>query len=258
MTSPWDWDDVSRQYSDAVTIDGRIDVAQALAARLGFTALIYDYSPVPLSLEQEIIPPSFVKVRNVPESFTELWIGQAYACIDPVQVQAIGGALPFVWSLIDGETRGLERVIQPEHAPAVGYLRDAGMTCGITVPMHLPGGDLANLTAIRTNAERGFDADARAHLADLVMVGSLFHDAVYPLLDPQVRTCRHVRLTRREQQCLQWCARGLTAKQIAHELDRSIATVTLHLNNAVRKLGARNRSHAIARAAHYRLLDDLR
>jgi LuxR family transcriptional regulator len=37
-------------------------------------------------------------------------------------------------------------------------------------------------------------------------------------------------------------------------LCRSEPTVVFHLNAAARKLGARNRFQAIARAAHYRLL----
>ena len=66
---------------------------------------------------------------------------------------------------------------------------------------------------------------------------------------------RHVRLSPRERECLKLCAQGLTAKQIAYRLDRSPATVMLHLKSATRKLGARNRVQAVARAAHYRLLD---
>ncbi|TIM80015.1 MAG: LuxR family transcriptional regulator, partial [Mesorhizobium sp.] len=41
----------------------------------------------------------------------------------------------------------------------------------------------------------------------------------------------------------------------AREIGRAVPTATLHLNAATRKLGARNRFHAIALAAHYRLLE---
>ncbi|NMC26232.1 MAG: response regulator transcription factor, partial [Serratia sp.] len=54
---------------------------------------------------------------------------------------------------------------------------------------------------------------------------------------------------------LAWAAQGLTAKEIARKLCRSVATVTLHLNTATRKLGASNRVQAVVRAMHYRLLD---
>ena len=48
---------------------------------------------------------------------------------------------------------------------------------------------------------------------------------------------------------------GRTTKEIAGQLSRSAATVTLHLENAARKLGARNRAQAVARAAHYHVLE---
>jgi LuxR family transcriptional regulator len=64
-----------------------------------------------------------------------------------------------------------------------------------------------------------------------------------------------VKLTAREIECLRLTAQGLTAKQIAHKLGRAVGTVNLHLNLAIKKLGAKNRVQAIARAAHYRLLD---
>ena len=50
-------------------------------------------------------------------------------------------------------------------------------------------------------------------------------------------------------------AEGLTAREIAQHLNRSVATVTLHLNSAMQKLGAKNRVQAVVRAVHYRLLD---
>jgi LuxR family transcriptional regulator len=63
-----------------------------------------------------------------------------------------------------------------------------------------------------------------------------------------------VRLTPRERECIRLCADGLSDKQVAHVLERSISTVVMHLQSAMRKLGARNRAQAIARAAHYGML----
>ncbi|NVL29174.1 response regulator transcription factor, partial [Pseudomonas syringae pv. actinidiae] len=44
-------------------------------------------------------------------------------------------------------------------------------------------------------------------------------------------------------------------REIAGQLNRSVATITLHLNSAMQKLGAKNRVQAVVRAVHYRLLD---
>ena len=44
------------------------------------------------------------------------------------------------------------------------------------------------------------------------------------------------------------CAQGLTRQEIADALGCSIETVKSHLRNTYRKLGARNRAHALALA----------
>ena len=70
-----------------------------------------------------------------------------------------------------------------------------------------------------------------------------------------MRAYPHIRLTKRERECLKWAAEGLTAAEIATQLSRSLAVVTLHLASAMHKLGAKNRVQAVVRATHYRLLE---
>ena len=52
-------------------------------------------------------------------------------------------------------------------------------------------------------------------------------------------------LSARERECLDHAARGLSAKETSRLIERSVPTVVMHLNAAVRKLGARNRLHAV-------------
>ncbi|KAB6715080.1 helix-turn-helix transcriptional regulator, partial [Roseobacter sp. TSBP12] len=59
-------------------------------------------------------------------------------------------------------------------------------------------------------------------------------------------------LSPREAECLSLTANGLSAKQIAYALDRSESMVVKHLQAAGVKLGARNRSHAVAIATRQR------
>jgi len=68
-------------------------------------------------------------------------------------------------------------------------------------------------------------------------------------LDPAAR------LSSREREVLTLIAAGATFAQIAKELTISPATVRTHAQNALRKLGARNRAHAIAIAMHLGLID---
>jgi LuxR family transcriptional regulator len=236
-------------------LENRLDAAQTALVAYGFTSVIYDYTPVPLTHDGELITPSLLKLRNIETNMADLWCQGGYYQIDPVQWVAARSSAPFVWSYARPEDSPLGQVMEPRHAPVVSYLKDTRMTCGVTVPIHLSGGDFATFTGIRIDPEGDFGACVRQHLAAISLIGHIFHSAVYPDFDARIRTCQHVKLTPREIQCLRLTAQGLTAKEIAHRLGRAVGTINLHLNLAIRKLGARNRVQAVARAAHYRLLD---
>lgn len=221
----------------------------------GFNCAIYDYSPVARSHEGFLITPSVLEMVNAPSDMAQLWCDDGYYQLDPVQEAALTVSRPFLWSYRGGPNAVMHRILSAKHSPVLSYVRDTRLTCGITVPIRFNGGDLATFNAIRIDPEPGFEKDAERFLAEIGELGHLFHDTVYPGFDRKARTSRYGRLTARERQCLRLCADGLTTKQVAHEIGRSIPTATLHLTSATHKLGARNRSHAIALAAHYRLLE---
>lgn len=61
-------------------------------------------------------------------------------------------------------------------------------------------------------------------------------------------------LTQRQRQVLGLVAGGLTDKEIGRQLALSPRTVEMHVARAIAALGARNRSDAVSRAHHWRLL----
>jgi LuxR family transcriptional regulator len=244
---------------DAVPgLPARLDVMLRAIEILGFTSLGYDYTPVPATPEGEMIAPSLLEIRNIDADMPDLWLS-GFCKIDPMQELAVTANTPFMWSCNRiGDTahdNALAGVLTERHQPVIHYLTDTRMTIGVTVPMRLAGGGLATFNCVRIDPEPGFEKDARHHLSEIAVAGYVFHNAALASFDPAALPCRHVKLSPRETECLRLCARGLTAKQIAFRLDRSPATVMLHLKSATRKLGARNRVQAVARAAHYRLLD---
>jgi DNA-binding CsgD family transcriptional regulator len=62
-------------------------------------------------------------------------------------------------------------------------------------------------------------------------------------------------LSPREQEVLSLIAIGADRQGIAEELTISVATVRTHVRNLLRKLGARNRAHAITLAMQHGLLE---
>ena len=73
--------------------------------------------------------------------------------------------------------------------------------------------------------------------------------------DEEGRILRAVVLTDRERDTLSWAARGKTAEETADILHVSSKTVVEHLNNARRKLGASNKTHAASIALFMGLID---
>jgi len=61
---------------------------------------------------------------------------------------------------------------------------------------------------------------------------------------------RFARLTAREQEVMLLLAQGDSAKSISQILGLSPRTVDSHASAIIRKLGARNRTHAVALAVH--------
>lgn len=238
-----------------ISVGRAMDLVYPLLKQCGFEVLAYDYSPVPLTREGDLITPSVLNLYRAPEEMESLWSREGYYQIDPVMDASLRTTRPFTWAHGGRHSRVMRDTLAERHGPVVRYLQDVHMTSGITVPIRAEGGALATFTAMRR--EPAARDEAVLELAQVAMgqLGHMFHDAVYPGFDASERRCRHIRLTPRERQCLRMCANGLTTKQIAHELCRSVPTVTLHLNSAIRRLGARNRFQAVAIAAYYRLLE---
>jgi len=55
-------------------------------------------------------------------------------------------------------------------------------------------------------------------------------------------------LSKRERECLLWIADGKTSAETAKILNIAEATVTFHLQNVTKKLGASNRVQAVVKA----------
>lgn len=235
-------------------IDGKLDHAHQAMSHLGLTALIYDYTPVTYTHDGTLITPSYFGMRDVPGDMAALWSSSGFYQIDPVQHLALQSPKPFVWSYRRDDRTVLNRSLSEVHAPVVDYVHDARITCGMTVPIHLLRGDCATVTGIRHDAAADFDREAQEHLADFALLAHAVHAAIEPLFGEAERQSRAVRLTPRERECVRFSGEGLSAKEISLKINRSAPTVTMHLNAAARKLGARNRAQLVARAAHYRLL----
>ena len=131
------------------TLDERVDEAFTAMRGLGFEGLIYDYTPRSSHLAGEVEIPSLLKLRNVADDMADYWCERGYFRIDPVQRLAIRTTVPFFWTYDAGVETRISRFLTDDTKPVCDYLRDHGMMAGVTVPVHMPGGDYATVTGVR-------------------------------------------------------------------------------------------------------------
>lgn len=81
---------------------------------------------------------------------------------------------------------------------------------------------------------------------DFKLLSMMVHTLLLPMLTQVYIEKDGTNLTRRELACLQWAALGKTANETASLIFLSEHTINFHINRAIKKLNASNRSHAVA------------
>ena len=95
---------------------------------------------------------------------------------------------------------------------------------------------------------RQIDAAIRAVAAGLIVRAPVRENGFGAMRESE----GHALLTPRELEVLAALAEGMTNKAIARRLDISLHTVKFHVESLFRKLGARTRTEAVAKAAERR------
>ncbi len=127
-----------------------------------------------------------------------------------------------------------------DRALGARFLLGHGISSGITATVRRPSGACAQVSWLKPLEEPGVARPCSER--GLLAIAQGFFDAldrVRPSAAPDA-------LTPRELECLLWAAYGCSDKEIAQEILCAHDTVRFHIKNVVRKLGASNRTHAVA------------
>ncbi|MDZ5696744.1 LuxR family transcriptional regulator [Chelativorans sp. M5D2P16] len=180
-------------------------------------------------------------ISNYPSRWTAHYLYNQYQEIDPVIMRARCGGCPFRWG---PDRSGVERsqVQQRLFDEAAEF----GICCGLTIPIVDRRGCVAAMTFAADELNPAFLRVTDRYEQALQLMATCFHIHIRRKLSDN-RIVDGVLLTPREYECLQWAARGKSARDIGSILDITQRTATFHLDNAKAKLGVRTRAQAIAR-----------
>ncbi len=234
--------EIRDRVSKAETFGESLDVLADVVGRIGFTQALYGYIPGTPRQRDGSWAPLKLNVRNFPTGWEQGW--QEFMSVDPYYRACFTGTDPVDW--IDVQHSD---TISPAQAKAFEFLGDYGLSRGITVPVHLPFGRFAVMSAIADSTCKNWNALRTGAREPLFRVMHTFTRAIFQNgLESQIDVADRVTLTRREQECMRWAALGKTSAEIAIILDRSPETIRLHIKNSIAKLNATNRVQAVANA----------
>ncbi len=187
--------------------------------------------------------------------FVEQYLSQKLYLVSPIAAVCRMSTKPFSWDAL-----AIEAAIQEARSRTIEWpLTPArGVYGGITVPIHLPRGRTGSVSWYSRDPDVNIPR-ALEDFGDLLrLVGHRFMDLVYAhRAETESEEQARLHLSERELECLTWAALGRTDADIGAVIHRSPATARFHIDNAVRKLGARNRTQAVAIAAQRGLIHPL-
>jgi LuxR family quorum sensing-dependent transcriptional regulator len=206
--------------------------------RFGFETIIVTGLPNP---DQKFA--HMVMAKRWPAEWFKLYTENNYDKVDPVVRLCRRSINPFEWS---------EAPYDPINEPgAAEVMRRAGefrMSRGFIVPIH----GLTGYEAAVSLGGMDLDLNVRSKPALHLMAIYAF-DRIRRMLDPGTKP--EPRLTQRERETIAWAAQGKSAWEIGEILNITQRTAEEHLATAARKLGAANRTHAVAIAIRSKIIN---
>lgn len=188
-----------------------------------------------------------VAVYDIPANFASSFNTPAVGAEDPVMRHLRTSSLPLFWdqSTYLADDRGQSHF---------AVMADNGLLTGVDVALHL--GPNRHFVLGYSWSREVADVETRASAIALVQTVAVFAEPVLfsltaPASDSQPP---ETPLTSRELECLYWISRGMTDELVASILEISHRTVRKHVDSAVLKLGAANRTEAAVRASRLGLL----
>lgn len=192
----------------------------------------------------------FMRRQGWTEQVLQHWWNRSVMLKSPLYIRCRTRALPFVTDMARGVTD-----LVPAARAVHRSLAQMGLSSMITVPVHLPMGQVAQLSFGGPLSPHEAEARLGAARAEIMAAAHFFQHAfavtVGPL--PGQEEARS-NLTPKEWESLRLTAQGHREAAVAALMGIRPSTVRYHLRNVAVKLDATTRTHAVAKAAQLGLL----
>lgn len=186
----------------------------------------------------------FVMINSFPRLWQERYRRNGLQAVDPTLRHGMRESRPLVWSS--------ESLESPEAWRTAAQA--AGFSHGWTKSTHDAGGRFGVLTLARGGEPIGAQ-ELQEKLPTMLWLAQIAHAMLFRVLMARHRHRTRAALTTREILILRLMAEGRSSLDIANAVGISERTVGFHVGNAVTKLDAANKTHAVVTAMRMGLLD---
>jgi LuxR family quorum sensing-dependent transcriptional regulator len=217
------------------------DVILKAVKPYGFKNILAGTIPVPGSTKAQ--QESNVVLAHWPLGWAKRYFSSGYLFVDPAIRRVTSDISPFLWSELDPLCRD-----DPLATRVMNEAGDFQLKSGFTVPLITLDGNVAGFSIAGDRIE----LPPRAHgMLSLVATYAFGH-----ALNLRIKKDEAVqaKITKREQEVLQWAAAGKTEWEIGEILNISEHTVDKFFRTARMKLHATNRTQAVAEALRLYLI----
>lgn len=214
-----------------------------MAKRLGFVSVFGGLLPDQPTRAVDRFMRVLTMVQHFPPEWAERYNQRRYLFHDPILHRLRLDLNPFSWTEAYASCQ-----VESDIKLVGGGAAEFGLRDGFVVPVATLDNQMAAVSFGGDTVDLSPDEAAALAFAVTFAVGH-FLKLRSPLGMPSVG------LTPRESDCLLWAGEGKTDWEISQILGISRSTVIKHIASAREKLGAVNRTHAIAIAFRLRFLD---
>lgn len=235
-------DDFIHYSNKATSVEELFALYEKAMAPMGFDRLLFC-----LMTEHDFInrPAGHGIIGSYPEDWMKYYYEQDYEKIDPVRRDLYSSQGIFAWEDLLKIPNLTKRQIT-----LLKEGEEAGLRNGIGIPLRGPRGALAGMGAASSSGKLDMDKDT---LSFAHLLSQQFYTAFIEL-EKQESVLPVLSLSEREQEILQWCARGKTKWEISEIIKLSEHTVDFHVRGVLKKLQANNITLATLKAVRFGLI----
>lgn len=185
-------------------------------------------------------------VTTYSEEWSRHYFAQRYFDVDPAVAVGMAGILPFDWHSRPKSDKRSRRFF--------GEAVEFGLSWnGLSIPIRGAQGERALFSINSPLEKRDWYHFKTTHMGELTILAYLFHLRMLASRAPQ-QPVPKLFLRPREREVLRWASCGKSSWETGQILGLSEATINFYVRNAAMRLGAVNRTQAVAVALTARIL----